>query len=117
MIGATTAASDLSNLNADWRVQPNSPLVDAGDPNTAFITYLPATDMDGNPRIYNSIADIGAYECTQTTMSQVINWDQTLNATLGDAPIRLTATATSGLPVSYSSSDTSIAYVHRNGCM
>ena len=111
MVGATTIATDLSNLNADWNIQPISPLVDAGDPNTAFITYLPATDMDGNPRIYNNIADIGAYECTQTTMSQTISWNQTLAATLGDAPILLTATASSGLPVSYSSSDTSIAYV------
>ena len=111
MVGATTIATDLSNLNADWNIQPISPLVDAGDPNTAFITYLPATDMDGNPRIYNNIADIGAYECTQTTMSQTISWNQTLTATLGDAPILLTATASSGLPVSYSSSDTSIAYV------
>lgn len=111
MIGATTIATDLSNLTADWNIQPISPLVDAGDPNTAFITYLPATDMDGNPRIYNNRADIGAYECTQTTMSQAIVWNQTLSATLGDAPVLLTATATSGLPVSYSSSDTSIAYV------
>ena len=111
MVGATTIATDLSNLTADWHIQPISPLLDAGDPNTAFIAYLPATDMDGNPRIYNNIADIGAYECTQTTMSQTISWNQTLTATLGDAPIHLTATASSGLPVSYSSSDTSIAYV------
>ncbi|MBO7445869.1 MAG: T9SS type A sorting domain-containing protein [Bacteroidales bacterium] len=114
MVGATTIATDLSNLAANWHVQPISPLVDAGDPNTAFITYLPATDMDGNPRIYNIIADIGAYECTQTTMNQAIIWNQTLSATLGDAPVLLTATATSGLPVSYSSSDTSIAYVHND---
>ena len=111
MVGATTIATDLSNLTADWHIQPISPLIDAGDPNTAFIAYLPATDMDGNPRIYNNIADIGAYECTQITMSQTISWNQTLTATLGDAPIHLTATASSGLPVSYSSSDTSIAYV------
>lgn len=111
MVGANTISTDYSNLNADWHVQPNSPLVDAGDPNTAFITYLPDTDMDGNPRIFNNIADIGAYECTQTTMSQAIIWNQTLSATLGDAPIKLTATATSGLPVSYSSSDETIAYL------
>jgi len=111
MVGANTIATDYSNLNADWHVQPNSPLVDAGDPNTAFITYLPDTDMEGNPRIFNNIADIGAYECTQTTMSQAIIWNQTLSATLGDAPIKLTATATSGLPVSYSSSDETIAYL------
>ncbi len=114
MVGATTIATDPSNIVADWRVLPNSPLIDAGDPNTAFITFLPATDMDGNPRIYNNRADIGAYECTQTTMSQAIVWNQTLSATLGDAPVLLIATATSGLPVSYSSSDTSIAYIHND---
>ena len=34
-----------------------------------------------------------------------------VKTTLGDAPIKLTATATSGLPVSYSSSDETIAYL------
>ena len=114
MMGAATSATDLSNLNADWRVLPISPLVDAGDPNTAFITYLPATDMDGNPRIFNNIADVGAYECNHTTMSQTITWNQTLAATLGDAPILLTATASSGLPVTYTSSDENIARVHND---
>ncbi len=110
MVGATTIATDMSNINADWRIQPNSPLVDAGDPNTTFITYLPETDMDGNPRIFNNIADIGAYECTQTTMSQTITWNQDLYAALGDT-IKLTATASSGLPVSYSSSNESVARI------
>ena len=110
MVGATTIATDMSNINADWRILPNSPLVDAGDPNTTFITYLPETDMDGNPRIYNNIADIGAYECTQTTMSQTITWNQSLAAALGDT-IKLTATASSGLPVSYSSSNESVAHI------
>jgi hypothetical protein len=110
MVGATTIATDMSNINADWRIQPNSPLVDAGDPNTTFITYLPETDMDGNPRIYNNIADIGAFECTQTTMSQTITWNQSLAGELGDT-IKLTATASSGLPVSYSSSNESVAHI------
>ena len=110
MVGATTIATDMSNINADWRILPNSPLVDAGDPNTTFITYLPETDMDGNPRIYNNIADIGAFECTQTTMSQTITWNQSLAGELGDT-IKLTATASSGLPVSYSSSNESVAHI------
>ena len=110
MVGATTIATDMSNINADWRILPNSPLVDAGDPNTTFITYLPETDMDGNPRIYNNIADIGAYECTQTTMSQTITWNQSLAAALGDT-IKLTATASSGLPVTYTSSNESVAHI------
>ncbi|MBQ0160719.1 MAG: hypothetical protein KBT28_08905, partial [Bacteroidales bacterium] len=42
---------------------------------------------------------------------QSIIWEQDLNFTLADSPVTLTATATSGLPVSYSSSDTSIARI------
>ena len=42
---------------------------------------------------------------------QMIEWQQDLVFTLADSPVTLTATATSGLPVSYTSSDSSIAYV------
>lgn len=114
MVGATTIATDLSNLVADWRVLPNSPLIDAGDPNTAFITYLPTTDMDGNPRIGNNIADIGAYEHSNTTFNQSITWNQELSADLADGTLTLNATATSGLPVTYTSNDENIATVSGN---
>lgn len=114
MVGATTIATDLSNLVADWRVLPNSPLIDAGDPNTAFITYLPATDMDGNPRIGNNIADIGAFESANTTFNQSITWNQELSADLTDGTLTLNATATSGLPVTYTSNDENIATVNGN---
>ena len=114
MVGATTIATDPSNLVADWRVLPNSPLIDAGDPNTAFITYLPATDMDGNPRIGNNIADIGAYEHSNTTFNQSITWNQELSADLADGTLTLNATATSGLPVTYTSNDENIATVNGN---
>lgn len=114
MVGATTIATDLSNLVADWHVLPNSPLIDAGDPNTAFITYLPTTDMDGNPRIGNNIADIGAYESANTTFNQSITWNQELAADLADGTLTLNATATSGLPVTYTSNDENIATVNGN---
>ena len=42
---------------------------------------------------------------------QMIEWQQDLVFTLADSPVTLTATATSGLPVSYTSSDSTIAYV------
>ena len=42
---------------------------------------------------------------------QTIEWQQDLVFTLADSPVMLTATATSGLPVSYTSSDSTIAYV------
>ena len=42
---------------------------------------------------------------------QMIEWQQDLVFTLADSPVTLTATASSGLPVSYTSSDSTIAYV------
>ncbi|MBS3742479.1 MAG: T9SS type A sorting domain-containing protein [Candidatus Cloacimonetes bacterium] len=38
-----------------------SPCIDAGTPDTTGLN-LPATDLAGNPRIYNGRVDIGAYE-------------------------------------------------------
>lgn len=114
MVGATTIATDYSNLNADWHVLPGSPLIDAGDPNTLFITYMPDTDMDGNPRIGNNIADIGAYEHTNTTFNQTITWNQELTASISDGTLTLNATSTSGMSVTYTSSNESIATVSGN---
>ena len=42
---------------------------------------------------------------------QTIEWQQDLVFALADSPVTLTATATSGLPVSYTCSDSTIAYV------
>ena len=42
---------------------------------------------------------------------QSIEWEQDLVFALADSPVTLTATATSGLPVSYTCSDSTIAYV------
>lgn len=114
MVGANPNLSDRSNIIADWHLLPNSPLIDAGDPNTAFIAFVPATDMDGNPRCGNTRADIGCYEYANTTFNQTITWPQTLNADLSDQFFILEATATSGLPVQFSSSDTNVAIVNGN---
>lgn len=114
MIGASTIATDFSNINADWHVMPNSPLIDAGDPNTLFISYMPTTDMDGNPRIGNNIADIGAYEYSNTTFNQTITWNQELTMAVQDGAFTLNATATSGLPVTYTCSNPSIATINGN---
>ncbi len=42
-----------------------SPCVDAGTPDTTGL-HLPATDLAGNPRIFNGRIDIGTYECQDT---------------------------------------------------
>jgi hypothetical protein len=43
----------------------NSPCVDAGTPDTLGMN-LPATDITGNPRIWNDIIDMGAHEYNPT---------------------------------------------------
>jgi hypothetical protein len=45
---------------SDFRLQSGSPCIDVG--NNASIPGGTSTDMDGNPRIVNSIVDMGAYE-------------------------------------------------------
>lgn len=43
----------------DLHLQLGSPCMDTGD--NSVVTEL--TDLDGNPRIFNGIVDMGAYEC------------------------------------------------------
>ncbi|MHC4072136.1 MAG: choice-of-anchor Q domain-containing protein [Planctomycetota bacterium] len=44
--------------DADERLSPGSPCIDAGDNSVVVST----TDLDGNPRIVNDIVDMGAFE-------------------------------------------------------
>ena len=44
-----------------YELTEGSPCIDAGTPDTTGLN-LPATDLAGNPRIYNGRIDIGAYE-------------------------------------------------------
>lgn len=47
-----------NGVTADWSLQDGSPCINAGDPGGIY----PATDKAGNPRVVESIIDIGAYE-------------------------------------------------------
>ncbi|MCK4338376.1 MAG: T9SS type A sorting domain-containing protein [Candidatus Cloacimonetes bacterium] len=44
-----------------YELLSGSPCIDAGNPDTTGLN-LPPTDLAGNPRIYNGIIDMGAYE-------------------------------------------------------
>ena len=47
--------------NGDYHFLSSSPCIDAGTPDTTGLN-LPPFDLDGNPRIYNGIIDMGCYE-------------------------------------------------------
>lgn len=63
-ISADPLFFDPSSNN--YHLQYGSPVVDKG---TNSAPGLPSTDFDGNPRIYNSTVDMGAYEFFPATMS------------------------------------------------
>lgn len=48
--------------NGDYRLQENSPCVNAGNPDSLMETFEFETDRDGNPRIAGDRVDMGAYE-------------------------------------------------------
>ena len=52
----------LGTEDDDFRLAPGSPAIDVGTNQTE--PPLPAMDLDGHPRILNSIVDVGAYEFT-----------------------------------------------------
>jgi hypothetical protein len=74
---------------------PGSPVIDAGD---STASGLPSTEQRGYPRTQGSKLDIGA---VQTPASQTITFDPLPQHTFGDADFTLSATASSGLPVSF----------------
>ena len=60
---------------------------------------------------YVDTAFMTPYVARDTRITQQINWPQVLSFSLSDSPVQLTARSTSGLPVTYTCSDTSIARI------
>ncbi|MFA5417363.1 MAG: right-handed parallel beta-helix repeat-containing protein [Bacteroidales bacterium] len=67
---------DESNIDTDplfyggfefpYNLSENSPCIDAGTLELPSFVHLPATDLAGNPRVYGSSIDMGAYEWNPT---------------------------------------------------
>ena len=78
----------------------SSPAIDAGKPSSCT-----ATDQRGIARPQGARCDIGAYEFDGIIkQSQTISFAPLSNKTLGDPPFTVSATASSGLPVTYTAS-------------
>jgi hypothetical protein len=111
-IGYTADQTEITQIfAADWRLTANSACKDAGTPDPSALN-LPATDLAGSPRIIYRI-DMGAFEYYELVkQSQTITWEQTFDYVFyGDEPLQLTATASSELPVTYSSDNGEVAVI------
>lgn len=84
------------------------------------VAYKIKPDGTGYERLLNLSNQIGYYPFSPILVTRTPGREQTITfpalaaATYGDAPITLTATASSGLPVTYVSSDTTVVNITGN---
>ncbi|WP_447637860.1 BspA family leucine-rich repeat surface protein [Flavobacterium microcysteis] len=99
----------LGTADDDFNLQTGSPLIDKGD-NTLYSNnggnLTTDQDLAGNIRLQGTKIDISAYE--KRLIPQTITASD-MTKTYGDIPFVPTATASSGLEVSYVSADNNIA--------
>ena len=92
------AASSTPTTDGDYSLQMSSPAINAGD-NDLYLTardiedFIGETDLAGNPRLYDEIIDMGAYEF-QTAISFVPVTNITNVPTTATATLPLTLTGT-----------------------
>ena len=110
--GARLDADSMQQvLTADWHLSSGSSCVNAGHPYHVSLPCQPTADLAGLNRVSGGHIDIGCYEFPEADAEQHIVWEQSLEAYRSEGQLPLTATTTSGLPVSYASSNTNVATV------
>ena len=65
----------------NYHLLPNSPCIDAGDPN--YIPEPNETDLDGNPRIIGGRVDMGAYEFNHLPIACIVGGDRAVEVGSG----------------------------------
>lgn len=110
--GARLYADSIQQvLTADWHLSSGSSCINAGHPYHVSLPCQSTTDLDGLNRVSGGHIDIGCYEYPEADAEQIIVWEQPLEEYRSAGQLALTATATSGLPVSYASSNSNVATV------
>jgi len=91
---AVTGPMFVNPAAGNYQLQSCSPCIDKG--NNSALTSEDIIDLAGNPRIYNSLVDMGAYEaqdivCPFVPVTDIINVPTTTKATI---PLTLTGKVT-----------------------
>jgi len=88
----------VNGSGGDYHLTAASDAVDGGN------NLPPLVDLDGLPRPKGMATDIGAYEFVPANLqNQSITFAPLTDRLLGDQPFTISATASSGLPVSFAS--------------
>ena len=109
---AVVFASTTSTKENFLRLKEGSPAVNAG--NNDYVNNAITTDLAGAVRIQGGTVDLGAYE-SDIKAAQTIEFTLDSTGVVGMEDIVLVATASSGLPVSYASSNPTAAVVDTMG--
>lgn len=100
----------------NYTLRPGSVTINTG----SFFYYMPGqspdlthitTDLAGRPRIGGSTPDLGAFETN--SKDQVITTED-ITLTYGDGDTTLTATSSSGLPITYTMSNNEVADLYQD---
>ncbi len=68
--GTPYDANDDFWVDGDYHLLPDSPCIDAGDPN--YVAEPNETDLDGNPRVIAGRIDMGAYEAPIQAEARIV---------------------------------------------